>query len=78
MLSAAIAAGADAYITADLNYHAFVDNAGALLLVDAGHYETEAPVVGALERFLRSSLSGDHPDVQVTRSRIRTSPIVFV
>ncbi len=78
LISAAVAAGADAYITADLSYHPFVDHAGAILLVDAGHYETELPVVGALERFLRSSLSGDHPDVQVFRSRIRTSPIVFV
>ena len=78
LIPAAAAAGADAYVTADLNYHACVDHAGALLLVDAGHYETEHPVVGALERFLRSSLGGDHPDVTVTASRIRTSPIVYV
>jgi dinuclear metal center YbgI/SA1388 family protein len=78
MLGQAIAAGADAFVTSDLNYHAFLDGAGPFLLVDAGHFETEYPVVGALERFLRSSLGGDHPDVTVTASRIRTSPIVFV
>ncbi len=78
LIPAAVAAGVDAYITADLNYHAFVDNAGALLLVDAGHYETEYPVVGALERFLRSSLGGDHPDVTIVASRVRTTPIVYV
>lgn len=78
LVPAAVAAGADAYITADLNYHAFVDFAGALLLVDAGHYETEHPVVGAIERYLRSGLSGDHPDVTIAASRVRTSPIVYV
>ena len=78
MLGQAIASGADAFVTSDLNYHAFLDGAGSVLLVDAGHYETEFPVVGAIERFLRSSLGGDHPDVSVTASRIRTSPIVYV
>jgi dinuclear metal center YbgI/SA1388 family protein len=78
LIGAATAAGADAYITADLNYHAFVDTTGTLLLVDAGHYETEFPVIGALERFLRTALSADHPGVHVITSRIRTSPIVFV
>lgn len=78
MLGQAIASGADAFVTSDLNYHAFLDGAGSILLVDAGHYETEFPVVGSIERFLRSSLGGDHPDVRVTASRIRTSPIVYV
>jgi dinuclear metal center YbgI/SA1388 family protein len=78
MLAQAIHAGADAFVTADLNYHAFLDAAGSVLLVDAGHFETEVPVVGALERYLRSALSGDHPDVAVSASRIRTSPIVYV
>ena len=33
--------GADAYITADIKYHTFFDNEDKLLLIDAGHYETE-------------------------------------
>lgn len=40
-LSLAIAAGADAYLTADLKYHDFSAPEGRLLLVDAGHFETE-------------------------------------
>lgn len=40
-LSEAMAAGADAYLTADLKYHDFSRPEGALLLVDAGHFETE-------------------------------------
>ena len=32
---------ADAYVTADIKYHDFFNADGRLLLVDAGHYETE-------------------------------------
>lgn len=32
---------ADAYITGDVKYHDFFDADGKLLLIDAGHYETE-------------------------------------
>ncbi|MBR4837873.1 MAG: Nif3-like dinuclear metal center hexameric protein [Bacteroidales bacterium] len=32
---------ADAYVTADVKYHDFFNADGRLLLVDAGHYETE-------------------------------------
>ena len=37
----AIAAGADIFITADLKYHDFQRAEGRIILVDAGHYETE-------------------------------------
>ncbi len=41
LLSAAIKAGAHAFITADIKYHQFIEARGALLLIDAGHFETE-------------------------------------
>jgi dinuclear metal center YbgI/SA1388 family protein len=41
LADAAIRAGMDAYVTGDLKYHQFQDAAGELLLVDAGHFETE-------------------------------------
>ncbi|RYD70755.1 MAG: Nif3-like dinuclear metal center hexameric protein, partial [Sphingobacteriales bacterium] len=37
----AIAAGADAYLTADLKYHQFYEAEGKLLLADIGHFESE-------------------------------------
>ena len=40
-LSTAIAEKADAYLTADVKYHEFSAPEGRLLLVDAGHFETE-------------------------------------
>lgn len=41
LLPQAKSAGADAFITADIKYHQFFDPDGALLMVDAGHFETE-------------------------------------
>ena len=32
---------ADAYITADIKYHEFFDADNELLIIDAGHFETE-------------------------------------
>lgn len=37
----AVAAGAQAYVTADIRYHDFVDHGEEILLVDVGHYESE-------------------------------------
>ncbi len=41
LLHDAIKAGAQAFVTGDVKYHQFIDAAGQMLLVDAGHYETE-------------------------------------
>ncbi|TVQ14347.1 MAG: Nif3-like dinuclear metal center hexameric protein [Bacteroidetes bacterium] len=37
----AMAAGADAFVTADVKYHDFFDVEGVMLLADVGHYESE-------------------------------------
>ena len=41
MLENAKRCNADAYVTADIKYHDFFEADGKLLLIDAGHYETE-------------------------------------
>ena len=41
LISDAIAADADIFITADLKYHDFQRGEGRIILADAGHYETE-------------------------------------
>lgn len=43
-IRAAIAMGAQAYVTSDVRYHDFVDYQDEILLIDAGHYETERAV----------------------------------
>ena len=65
------ALGCDTFVTADVNYHRFADaNEMGLNLIDAGHFETENPVVQMLcdcltARFpeLTVSVSEKHRDV---------------
>jgi len=48
----AMHAGADAFVTADVKYHDYFTEKSDFLLVDAGHYETEFPVVEAIRKEL--------------------------
>ena len=40
-INCAIACNADAYVTSEIKYHDFLNIADKILLIDAGHYETE-------------------------------------
>src|SRR5690606_1186467 len=53
LISKAIAADADAFVTADLKYHEFFDAEGRLLLADIGHYESEQFTIDLLQEFLQ-------------------------
>ncbi|SKB73113.1 Nif3-like dinuclear metal center hexameric protein [Daejeonella lutea] len=41
LLSNAISAGADIFITADFKYHEFFDSEGKIVIADVGHFESE-------------------------------------
>jgi len=72
-ISKAAFAGADVFITADVKYHEAQEALAAnLAVIDAGHFATEQPVLGALADFLRAGLSDQ--DVQVAVSAICTDP----
>jgi dinuclear metal center YbgI/SA1388 family protein len=51
----AISMGADAFITADLKYHGFQEAGNNILVIDAGHFETEVFALNAVERYLQKS-----------------------
>ena len=76
LIPQALAAGADAFVTADVTYHTYfqpLDPAGAprLALVDAGHYETER----VTERLLVDWLGARFPTLRVRATAHRTSPM---
>ena len=53
----ALRAGADAYVTSDVRHHEFVDaTARGLLLLDAGHAQTETPGTRELAKRLEAAL----------------------
>jgi dinuclear metal center YbgI/SA1388 family protein len=71
----AVNLGAEAYVTADLKYHTFFDYEDKLLLIDAGHYETEILSLNELNKRLSSLIKKDKVKVfNYTRS---TNPINF-
>lgn len=73
----ALRQGADAFITADVKYHSFQDAAHRIMLVDAGHYETERPVVDVLVKKLKQELEDMNVRIPVHACRVSTNPIVY-
>jgi len=76
-ISAAIRQGADAFVTADIRYHAFQDADGQLALIDAGHYETEQPAVQHVVDFLNSDTTIRKNRVQVRSSSINCNFVQY-
>lgn len=72
----AIVKNADAFITADLKYHSFRDAKEKILLIDAGHYETEVPVLDEIQRRLKLFLNKNGKS-KVLKFKGSTNPIVF-
>ena len=71
LISDALAAEADVFVTGDVKHHQALDAAEAgLTIVDAGHHGTEWPLVGALAGVLSAAI----PGAEVGVSRVPTSP----
>lgn len=71
----AIRKNADAFITADIKYHKFYDAMDKILLIDAGHYETEIFIVDELERRINSFLNKEK--IKVFKFKGSTNPVIF-
>lgn len=76
LLKAALAARADAFITADVKYHSYHDAAGRILLIDAGHYETEIHVLNAVALKIRNYISNEK-EIKVLKYSGNTNPVKF-
>lgn len=77
LLREAISCGADAFVTSDVMYHGFQDAASDLLLVDAGHYETEKIFISRCAQVLRESQLETTEKIDILFSRIDTNPVRF-
>lgn len=53
---------ADAYVTGEVKHHEWLENAGRINIVEAGHYATEVPVVDTLAGWLQEAF----PELAVT------------
>jgi len=72
-IKAAIANGADAYVTSDLKYHDFFSAEGKILLADIGHYESEQYTKDLLYEFLSKKIT----TFAVVLSQTNTNPISY-
>lgn len=66
--------GADVYITADIKYHTFQEAEGQILLIDAGHYETEIFSLEEIQERLGSFLN---KGIRVFKYSKSTNPVKF-
>jgi dinuclear metal center YbgI/SA1388 family protein len=73
LIGAAIAAGADFYISADIKYHEFFDANNQLVIADIGHYESEQFTIGLLFDILREKF----PTFAVLKTGVRTNPVHY-
>lgn len=73
LISDAVRAGADAFVTADLKYHDFFDWGERLLLADVGHYESEHHV----KELIASVLIEKFPTFAILISDIGTNPVYY-
>lgn len=74
LLNEAKASGADAFITADVKYHQFFDADGQILLVDAGHYETEQFTM----QLLKDLLIKKFPTFAIRLTKVDTNPVKYI
>jgi len=76
LVDEAIKQNADAFVTADLKYHTFQDAESKILLIDAGHYETELPILDEIKKRLEL-LINENKKIKVLKFKGSTNPIVF-
>jgi len=72
-IAAAIAQKADALVTSDLKYHDFFKAENKLLLIDAGHFETEHFTKKIIHEFLTKKI----PNFAITLSQVDTNPVKY-
>lgn len=72
-ISAALAAGCDAYLTGDLKYHDFFRAEGKMLLCDIGHFESERFVTQQLFEIFSEKFT----KFAVLKSKVNTNPVKY-
>lgn len=73
LISSALGAGADVFITADMKYHEFFDANGRILVADIGHYESEQFTIDLLFDILRQKF----PTFAVLKTAVQTNPVHY-
>ncbi len=73
LVSRALSAGAQAYITADMKYHEFFDANDKMIICDIGHYESEQFTIDLLAEHLQQKF----PTFAVLKPDHSTNPVYY-
>ncbi len=73
LLPNALAAGADAFVTADFKYHEFFDADNKILICDIGHYESEVYTKEVLCHYLSEKFG----NFALCLSEVNTNPVRY-
>ncbi len=74
LIKNALNAKADVYITSEIKYHSFVDTPKELIIVDAGHYETEQ----FIKELLYDILNKNFPNFAFLISEKNSNPVNYL
>lgn len=74
LISKAVDAGADIFITGDVKYHDFTSWGHRILIADIGHYESELSVKKIFSRIIRSK----YPDFVTYFAESESNPIKYM
>ncbi len=73
LISDALSAGAQAFLTADIKYHQFFASQGKILIADLGHYETERFTGEIFQELLKKKF----PNFASLLTTLSTNPIKY-
>ncbi len=73
-IKAALAAGADVFVTSDLKYHDYYQAENQIVLVDIGHFESERYTKNYIVEFLSKKI----PNFAVILSIVNTNPVNYL
>jgi dinuclear metal center YbgI/SA1388 family protein len=73
LISKALTAGADAFVTGDMKYHEFFDANDRMVICDVGHYESEQFTIDLLQEILAQKFL----NFAVLKTAVRTNPVYY-
>ncbi|RYY55155.1 MAG: Nif3-like dinuclear metal center hexameric protein [Chitinophagaceae bacterium] len=73
LISKALAAGVDFFVTADMKYHEFFDADGRMVIADIGHFESEQYTSALLQEVLVKKFT----TFAVLKSEVNTNPVRY-
>ncbi len=74
LIGAAMASGAQAFVTSDIKYHEFFDGESRMMICDIGHYESERHVMQLLSDYLTEKF----PTFAVRLTWVNTNPVKYL